>query len=135
MKLTVFDRIMILSCLPIEGDLSMIKILRKLREDLSFADTERLSIGMKFDAKEKDYSWRRSTTLVKEIKTNASIMELIKSSLRRALLKLNGLKKINAEHLGIAEKFFNENEINEMMGVDRAHTGKNATTIAHESNV
>lgn len=123
MEFTVFDRIMILSALPIEGDFTMLKTLRELREDLSFTNEERMSTGMKFDSETKDYSWNGGTKLVKKVELDENMVELVKSSLKRALLKLNGLKKAKLEHLAVAEKFFTEDEVREMMGIDKTYTG------------
>jgi len=47
MKLSVFERLNCLSILPVEGSFFTLKIMRKLREDLSFSEEENKLLDFK----------------------------------------------------------------------------------------
>lgn len=50
MELTVLERLLLLEYLPKEGDYTTLKIVRRLREDLSFSEEEHQLLQFKQDA-------------------------------------------------------------------------------------
>uniref|UniRef100_A0A6M3KFQ2 Uncharacterized protein n=1 Tax=viral metagenome TaxID=1070528 RepID=A0A6M3KFQ2_9ZZZZ len=49
MKLNIMERVKLLETLPAEGDLLTLKILRKLRESLSFSEAELKTFGVLYE--------------------------------------------------------------------------------------
>lgn len=110
MKLNVFERLNLLSILPREGDFITLKILRELREDLSFSEEE----NAKLDFKQLDdgrVSWNNKVAkdLIKDVKIGRKAESII----REELEKLNSQKKLKDIHLELYEKFV-EDETDEV---------------------
>ena len=100
MKLTVAERFATLGVLPEQGDFLTLKVLRQLREALSFDEDE-----MKFYSfKEKGdrLYWDESKdTHTKDFEFGDKQTELVVS----ALQKLDSQKQLTEEHFSIYEKF------------------------------
>jgi len=121
-ELSVFERLMLLNILPAEGDLPTLRVVRKMREDLSFTEAEHAALRL--DNKEGQITWR--TALPQEeaeampsdkaAELNAYIAALNKGVeialgpkareiAREALEKMNKEKKLREEHLSLCDKF------------------------------
>ena len=122
MELSVFERLMLLNILPAEGDLPTLRVVRKMREDLSFTEAEHAALH--FVSLEGQVTWR--TALPKEeaeampedkaAELNAYIAALNKGVeialgpkareiARETLEKMNKEKKLREEHLSLCDKF------------------------------
>ncbi len=99
MKLTVKERLVLLGILPNEGDFLTLKLVRKLRESLSFNEQEHKLY--KFVQKENSISWNDKVQQDKEVEIGEKSNDLIV----QALKKLNDQKKLHEEHFDIYEKF------------------------------
>ena len=99
MKLSVRERLVLLSVLPQEGNFITLKVVRKLREGLSFSEEELKQY--KFVQDKGRVTWDDSVEQSKaiEIGTQAKII------IQDALKKLNEDKKLKDEHFTIYEKF------------------------------
>ena len=117
MKLTVYERIILLNILPAEGDFTTLKITRKLREDLSFTEDEHKSLQFKKagdtfiddDGKEQivpdgQIKWQYQAVDETEIKIGEKAADIIVDALK----KLNTEKKLRNEHMSVYEKFVDE---------------------------
>ena len=99
MKLEVFDRLILLNILPKEGDFLTLKIVRQMREDLSFSEAEHKAL--QFVQDEGNVQWKtesaKSKTIVFGIKATEIIVDMLK--------KLDKEKKLKDEHFNLYEKF------------------------------
>ena len=99
MELNVFDRVVLLNILPKEGDITTLRIIRKLREDLSFTEEEHRVL--QFDFEDERIKWKTDGDVPKAIEIGEKAKEIIRERLR----ELNGQKKLTEEHLPLYEKF------------------------------
>jgi hypothetical protein len=102
MKLTVGERIRLLTILPEKGNLLTLKIISKLRDDLSFSEKEH-----------KDFNIVASTDRItwndkardKDIEVGDQVRDLAKKTLQ----DLEGREELTLADLGLWEKFVGEN--------------------------
>jgi hypothetical protein len=99
MILNVFERISLLSILPKEGDYTTIKIIRNLRETLSFTEEEHEKL--KFKTLENSIEWDKKEDVPKEITIGEKAMDIIVDALK----KLDSEKKLTEQFFDIYEKF------------------------------
>ena len=99
MKLGVFDRLMILNNLPAEGNLTTIKIVRELREALSFTEDEHAMLN--FVTEDGVVRWSGPQDYEVEIPIGAKGSEMI----RKAFEALSKEEKLTVQHLSVCEKF------------------------------
>ncbi len=97
MKLSIKERVLLLNVLPSEGDLTTIKIVRELREGLSFSEEE-LEAGNIQTSDEGNISWGDNFEKDVEI-----VGEALKIS-QDALTRLDEEKKLNVGHISLYEK-------------------------------
>ena len=120
-KLNVAERLALLDILPREGDLTTIKLVRQLRENLSF--TEREHAVLQFRAQDKHVQWLQNYgegVPVPEGMTREEAMDALAELAdgvsfdigikavqvaRETLEKLNEEGKLTEQHLGLCEKF------------------------------
>ncbi len=100
MELGVFDRLILLNILPKEGDFTTLKIVRKMREDLSFTEEEHKALDFKQE-NEGRIQWIQEADKPKEI----SIGERATDIIVEVLKKLNDDKKLQDQHYSLYEKF------------------------------
>jgi len=106
MNLNVFERLILLSILPKEGNFVTLKIIRKLREDLSFSEEEIAEIDLKLDDK-GNATWNPAKDKGKEVEIGGQANKVIVE----ALEKLNKDNKLTENHLSIYEKFVEKGAI------------------------
>ena len=103
-KMTVLERLMALSLLPKEGDFVTLKIVRNLRETLSFSEEELKALELKL-VPEKGYEWKiegvPAEILNKEITLGPKAASLIADSIEA----LNNDKKLTEQLFSLYEKF------------------------------
>lgn len=109
MKITlnVFERINLLSILPREGDFTTLKLIRKVREDLSFSEEEHKLFQFK-NLPDGRVTWNAKAG-EKHIR-EFEIGEVVTLQIKDALKKLNSQKKLKDEHFTLYEKFIGEKE-------------------------
>lgn len=99
MLLTVFERLILLNILPQEGDFLTIKIVRQLREALSFSEEEHKAL--QFKTEEARVFWQTEAAKDKEIGIGGQATKIIVE----ALTRLSDEKKLKDEHFSLYEKF------------------------------
>lgn len=99
MKLDVRERLVLLSVLPQEGNFITLKVLRKLKEVLSFSEEEIKQYN--FVQNEDKVTWDDKAEQSKEIEIGEKAIDIIKEALK----KLDEQKKLRDEHFSIYEKF------------------------------
>lgn len=106
MLLTVFERMLLLNILPREGDFTTLKIVRKLRETLSFSESEHKLWQPKND-NDGHVLWKimdddgNPIPQEKEINVGEKATDIIVEVLKR----LDKEKKLTDEHYSLYEKF------------------------------
>jgi len=99
MKLDVRERLILLSILPAEGNFITLKVVRKLKEDLSFSEEEIKQY--KFVQKEDQVTWDDKVEQSKLVTIGTQGKIIIQDALK----KLDEDKKLREEHYTIYEKF------------------------------
>jgi len=103
MLLTIKERLVLLNLLPSEGDFTTLRIVRELREALSFSEAEHVEYGLTVSP-EQVVAWRQECDSdEKEVElgmvANSIIIERLK--------ELDGRKKLTDAHLDVYDRFVN----------------------------
>ena len=112
MELGITERIRLLEILPDRGDIGTLKIVRNLRESLSFTEEDIQDMEIKMEPGDKGsfmYKWNQS-------KEKPLIIDFKPMSLRiitDALKKADQQGSLTEQHISIYEKFFGEKKIEE----------------------
>lgn len=131
MKLTISERLVLGTILPAQGDYTTLKLIRKLRESLSFSEAEHKQLNFKnrFDCPEcgaevfsaenpkcEDRSckafdqymrksnfinWDDTVNIIKDVHMGNKAKELLKSTLK----KMSDEGKLNETYIDAYEKF------------------------------
>ena len=100
MNLSISERLALNSVLPETGNITTLKIVRQLREDLSFSEDEHDKF--EFTEEEGTIRWSSdSEDTGKDIDIGEKATDIIVDSLKR----LDGQQKLVEAHMGIWEKF------------------------------
>ena len=100
MLFSVFERLLLLSVLPKEGDLTTIRIVRDLKSALSFTESEHEVLKFRVDPNTGGTQWENQIEPV-EIPIGPKAHKLITD----ALGELDKAKKLSLEHLPVYERF------------------------------
>jgi hypothetical protein len=103
MELTVKERLVLMQMLPKEANFTTLKIMRKLREELSFDEEEHKVLNFKTDGGRM--IWDFNMPVMKDVQVGDMMMELIKSDLK----KRDKDSKLTEDQFSLFEKFV-ENE-------------------------
>ena len=115
MLLDAGERLVLLSLLPVEGDLTAIRIVHELKQALSFTEEEHKSLNFRTD-EEGFTTWDSGVNSVKDIPIGRKAHEQVQN----ALDGLNAEKKLTENHLSLWDKFSEEVNVVE---IDNARTG------------
>lgn len=99
MILSVYERLTLLNILPVQGDLTTVRIVRQLREALSFDEAEHAALQFRVDGQQ--VQWRTEAEHHKDVDIGVKAMAIIHD----VLDKLNRDKKLTEAHLTLCEKF------------------------------
>lgn len=99
MELQVGERLVLLSVLPQEGDFTTLKIVRELRESLSFTEDEHKTYDFKQEG--NFVIWNKEKDVSKDVHIGEKANDIIVAALK----KLNEEKKLRDEHFSLYEKF------------------------------
>lgn len=103
-ELAVVERLVLLNILPKEGDFTTIKLLRKLRENLSFDEEEHKKLMFVQDGDQ--VRWNEEIASTRQIQIGEKQADIIHDALK----KLNDEKKLTNEHFTLYEKFVENRE-------------------------
>jgi len=106
MELTIPERLHLTMILPREGDITTIKIVRELREALSFSEEEHALFDMVFDATQGKVEWNKEKDLGVDIPMGPKAMSIIVETLE----KLNKEGKLSEQHISLWDKFVRTTE-------------------------
>jgi hypothetical protein len=99
MELTVMERLVLLNLLPREGNFKTLKLLRELRESLSFDELENKRLN--FQQVGEQVMWDKEADNVRDIKVGDLMTELIVETLK----ELDKKKTLKEEQFTLYEKF------------------------------
>jgi len=99
MQLSVIERILLSQLLPVEGNFTNLKLIRQVKEELSFTEEENQKL--KFVQKDTQVIWNPVADLIKEIIFGEVVLKLIKDT----LIKLDQEEKLTDQHMSLYEKF------------------------------
>lgn len=101
MKLNTLERITLIDLLPKEGNFKTLKLLRVLKEELSFTEEENkeLQLTIKGDS----VSWNE-----KGQEKDIEIGETIQEEITNKLIELDTNKQLSDQHFSLYEKFIKE---------------------------
>lgn len=103
MKFNVQDRVILLNILPSEGSYINLKLVRKLRESLSFSEKEHEELNLK--AEGSRVTWE------KDVEKDVHIGDTMRELIIRALYQLDKAGKLTEAHIPVYEKFIGEGTI------------------------
>jgi hypothetical protein len=98
--LSVKDRLLLLSLLPERGDLTTVRIVRELRERLSFGEQEHAALELTADAA-GHITWNQSAAQERDF----LLGEVARRIVGEGLTKLDAEKAVTVDHVGLFEKF------------------------------
>ena len=104
MELTVMDRLMLLQVLPKEGDFLSLRILRELKEELSFTEEEQAALELKQNREAGTVNWNLESERAQGPK-DVPIVEKATDLIVEALKGLNSRKQLTEAHMPIYERF------------------------------
>jgi len=104
LKLSVYERLVLLNILPKEGNFITLKIIRQLREDLSFNEKDVKELKLSIDPEKGNATWDVSKDPNKEVEIGREANKVI----IEALEKLDKDEKLTQEHFSLYEKFVEE---------------------------
>ena len=100
MKLSVLERLALLNTIPKEGNITTLKIIRKLRDDLSFSEEEHKKLN--FRQEEDRLLWDDMED--KEIEIGERATDVIVNALK----ELNNQGKIHLDLVDVYERFIKD---------------------------
>lgn len=104
MKLNTFERLVLLNNLPAEGDLTTIRIVRELREALSFTEAEHATLNfrqLEDEGGKSRVEWEAGADKETDIPMGPKALGVV----RKQLEKLSKDGKLTEAHLSVCDKF------------------------------
>jgi len=98
-ELTVAERLGLLVLLPREGNLTTLRIVQRMRLDLSFDENEHKML--QFQESENQLTWNPNIECVKAISFGAKAMQVI----QEILTAMSDAGNLRIEHLSLCDKF------------------------------
>ena len=98
MKLNVLERILLSQILPDKGSFSNLKLLRVVKEELSFSDKENKKLNFKQDGERMLWN---NVDIQKDIVFSEVVSKLIEDKLK----ELDKDEKLTEQHMSLYEKF------------------------------
>lgn len=105
MKLSVFERLLVLSCLPKQGDLTTIRLVHDLRNLLSFSEDEHKALDFQINKETKEIKWQRDKDKPQEYALGEKSISIIRENLEQTIQILGDKKTVTEDHLIVLDKF------------------------------
>lgn len=102
MLLSVFERFALLNILPMQGNVATLKIVRQLREDLSFGEDEHKLLEI--ESIDGGTKWNRTKEENKEVEIGPKALEIIRESYK----KLDEKEEVSIEQLDVYTRFMED---------------------------
>lgn len=102
MELSVYDRLILLNILPKEGDITTLKLIRTLREELSFSEQEHAKL--QFRNENNQMFWQKEGETTKDVHIGEKATDVIVATLKR----LNAERRLQEAHIDLYDRFVKE---------------------------
>ena len=102
MELSVSERLVLLNILPVEGDLTTLRIVRDLKKELSFDEEEHSALS--FIQDESSIQWDQTVEVFKDVPIGDKATDVIKEAFAQA----DRQKTLTLAHLEVYERFEEE---------------------------
>lgn len=103
MDLTVFERILLLNLLPNEGDITTLRLIRSLREDLSFSEAEHKKFAIVNNG--TAIQWDEAKASAKSAKKRVEIGAKMREVIVAQFAALNDAKKLQSVQIDLYDRF------------------------------
>lgn len=104
MELSITDRILLLNLLPPTGDILTLRIVRKLREELSFSEEELAEFELRHLPDKDEVRWTKSKERTKNIEFGPKAQMLVAEELR----KKDKEKQLTEQYIDLFNRFVEE---------------------------
>jgi len=101
MFLSVVERLTLLGILPEQGSLTTIKIVARLREDLSFDEAEHARLNFRPSDDGQRVQWDITGSMEKDVEIGPKALGAVYDALKA----LDEQEKLTAQHISLCEKF------------------------------
>ena len=101
MLLSVVERLTLLGILPEQGNLTTIKIVARLREELSFDEQEHAKLNFRPSDDGQRVQWDIIGSMEKDVEIGPKAMGVVYDALKA----LDEQEKLTAQHIPLCEKF------------------------------
>ena len=115
MKLSVYSRLILLNNLPPQGDITSIRIVRVLREELSLSEEEHKLVNLKVDEKTQGLSWEHQFDPMKDIEIGERAMVIVKDTVEKFAKFSEERGTMNVQNLEFIEQFLSAEEIDNII--------------------
>ena len=105
MKLGVYERLILLNILPEQGDITTLRLVRQLRERLSFNEKEHAALKFRNDESQPGKIFWDGAAAEAMQEADIQIGPKMAALVHDLLAKLNKEKKLTEAHLSLCEKF------------------------------
>jgi hypothetical protein len=99
MELSIIERLVLLNILPKEGNFLTLKLIRQLRESLSFDEAEIKAVNLR--QVDEKVAWDMDKAVPKKIEIGEKMSDLVVGTLK----DLDKEGKLKDEHFSLFEKF------------------------------
>jgi hypothetical protein len=104
-RFSVLERFLLLNgVLPAKGDISTIRLLRRVREALSFSEEEHVLLNIRSGAAPGLMVWDDPNAHMKRVEIGPKVRELIATGLKA----LSEAGQLSDQHLGLCDRFLAE---------------------------
>lgn len=104
-SLSLIERVILLSILPAEGNITTIRVIQKLKENVGFDEEELIKYNIKFN--ENRITWNSEYTNVsKDVEFGQIGIDMIV----KALKTLDESGKVTEQHLSLFDKFIEKED-------------------------
>lgn len=101
---SVLERLLLLhGVLPEQGDITTLRLVRRLREALSFSELEHKNLAF-HEAEGQPLRWDQSKAVPKDVEIGPKMRELIAAG----LMRLSEAGTLSVDHLGLCDRFLAE---------------------------
>ena len=101
MLLSVVERLTLLGILPEQGNLTTIKIVARLREELSFDEQEHAKLNFRPSDDGQRVQWDIIGSMEKDVEIGPKALGVVHDALK----VLDDKETLTAQHLSLCEKF------------------------------
>lgn len=118
------DRLVLLNNIPPQtGDITCVRIIRKLREDLSFGEDDfKPPLSLRFE--NGNYTWNSQSDPIKDIEFGDKAMEITVNAIKTFTKSVHERANLTEQFLAVIEKFLSDEDLDKI--IEEVNTEKKA---------